>query len=191
MLRYIAGGFLLLVGVGVAAAQTWQITDVYSSGPIAAGGPSTSSTLSAEADVRTGETGHRGQEVVLSYGCNTFTLRFPRTPVLDSDERSEDVLLVARAPLITPGGGRARTVLGSYSVDGRTVETNSRWAVSVGAEEYANYRGPNPRQLVDALISGGRIAVRLQGDAGGQAYEFPLTGSARAIGTARRHCHWE
>ena len=31
----------------IAAAQTWQVTDVYSSGPLRAGGLSTSLTLSA------------------------------------------------------------------------------------------------------------------------------------------------
>ena len=103
---------VLAAGSGTAA-QTWQVTDVYSSGPIPAGGPSTSLTLTAEADVRSGETGHRGQSVLLSYGCNASILRFPRTPVLDMEERSEDVLLVGRAPLIALGGGRQRTVLGS------------------------------------------------------------------------------
>ena len=178
---------VLAAGSGTAA-QTWQVTDVYSSGPIPAGGPSTSLTLTAEADVRSGETGHRGQSVLLSYGCNAFILRFLRTPVLDTDERSEDVLLVGRAPLIAPGVGCPRTVLGSYAVDGRTVETNSQWAVSAGAEEHAEYRGPDHRQLINALTRGDRIVIRLQGDAGVQAYPFPLTGSARAIGDARRHC---
>ena len=37
----------------VAVAQTWQVTDLYSSGPLGADGSSTSLTLSAEADVRT------------------------------------------------------------------------------------------------------------------------------------------
>ena len=183
-------GLIVLTGSGVAAAQTWQVTDVYSSGPISAGGPSTSLTLSAEADVRTGETGHRGQSVLLSYGCNAFTMRFPRRPALDTNERSEDVLLVGRAPLIAAGGGRPRTVRGSYAVDGQTVETNSRWAVSPGAEEHADYRGPNPRQFIEAMIRGGRLIIRLQGDAGVQEYRFPLAGSARAIGAARQHCRW-
>ena len=186
--RSVATGLIVLAGGGVAAAQTWRVTDVYSSGRIPAGGPSTSLTLSAEADVRSGETGHRGQSVLLSYGCNAFILHFPRTPVLDTNERSEDVLLVGRAPLISPGGGRLRTVRGSYAVDGRTVETNSQWAVSAGTEEHADYRGPNPRQLLNELVRGGQIVVRLEGDAGVQTYRFPLAGSARAIGEARRHC---
>ena len=131
--RSATGLIVVLMASGVAGAQTWQVADVYSSEPISAGGPSTSLTLTAEADVRRGETGHRGRSVLLSYGCNTFIQRFPRTPVLDTDERSEDVLLV-----IAPG----ETVLGSYAVDGRTVETNSQWAVTAGAEEFATIAVP-------------------------------------------------
>ena len=193
-LRFPRGGatglFVVLMASGVAGAQTWQVADVYSSGPIPAGGPSTSLTLTAEADVRSGETGHRGQSVLLSYGCHAFVQRFPRTPVLDTDERSEDVLLVGRAPLIAPGGGRPQTVLGSYAVDGQTVEIDSQWVVTAGAEEFADYRGPDQRQLINALIRGGGIEIRLQSDSGVQAYRFPLAGSARAIGAARRHCRW-
>ena len=189
--RGAATGLIVLAASGGAAAQTWRVADVYSSGPIPGGGPSTSLTLSAAADVRSGETGHQGQSVLLSYGCNAFILRFPRTPVLDMNERSEDVLLVGRAPLIAPNGGRPRTVRGSYAVDGQTVETNSQWAVGPGAEEFATYRGPNPQRLTNALIRGGQIEIQLQGDAGVQAYRFPLAGSARAIGEARRHCEME
>ena len=188
--RAAASGLIVLAGSGVAAAQTWRVTDVYSSGPIPGGGPSTSLTLTAEADVQSGETGHRGQSVLLSYGCNAHIVRFPRTPVLDTNERGEDVLLVGSAPLIAPDGSRPRTVRGSYAVDGRTVETNSQWAVLAGTEEYADYRGPNPQQLVNALIRGGRIVIRLEGDTGVQEYQFPLAGSAGAIGAARRHCRW-
>ena len=186
--RVAASGLIALAGSGPATAQTWRVTDVYSSGPIPGGGPSTSLTLTAEADVQSGEIGHRGQAVLLSYGCNAHMVRFPRTPVLDTNERSEDVLLVGRSPLIAPDGGRPRTVRGSYAVDGQTVEANSHWAVLAGTEEYADYRGPNPRQLINALIRGGRIVIRLEGDTGVQEYRFPLAGSARAIGAARRHC---
>ena len=190
VLRSTAMGLIVvLLASGVAEGQTWQVTDRYSSGPVSAAGPSISVTRSAEAAVRSGEEGARGRDVSLSYGCNAFTQRFSRSPELDTNERGEDVLLVARAPLIETGGAGPRTVLGSYGADGRMIETTSEWGVLVGSEEYAEYRGPDVRKFITALIAGKQIEIRLQGETGVQVYRFSLAGSARAIGAAARHCN--
>ena len=167
----------LLVGLSaVVTAQQWRVTDRWDDG---------GTTRTAEADVRTGEQSSRGlADVLLSYGCNVSSLGGGRP-------RVEDVLLVAREPLVAPDRAPGpRTVLGSYSVDGTEIESNSQWTVVAGAEEFADYAGPSVSRLVTHLIRGASIVVRLAGYAGTQEYRFPLTGSSRAIADARRHCRW-
>ena len=165
----------LIVGLNAeVTAQQWRVTDRWNDG---------GTTRTAEADVRTGERSSRGLDVLLSYGCNVSSL--------GGRPRVEHVLLVAREPLVAPGRAAGpRTVRGSYAVDGTEIESNSRWTVVAGAEEFAEYAGPSVSRLVTHLIRGGSIVVRLAGYAGVQDYRFPLTGSGRAIASARRHCRW-
>ena len=165
----------LLVGPNaIIAAQQWRVTDRWDDG---------GTTRTAAADVRTGERSTRGLDVLLSYGCNVSSL--------GGRPRVQDVLIVTRAPLVAPGRAAGpRTVRGSYAVDGTAVESNSRWTVIAGAEEFAEYAGPSVSRLVTHLNRGANIVVRFVGYAGTQEYRFPLTGSSRAIADARRHCRW-